>query len=487
MAATLGVALCVVGVAFLGEVSAGRAAREMIDVRWPLAETASDLKIAALDLSADVTQYQATRDAAFRHACEVDRRRFLDALARFDRLADTPRLRASGRRLRGLFDELSTRAVVLMDGDTREHAAARDRGFVAQRRAIIALLDGEIQPEIAANWQASGAATRDTMRRAARLTTVLVPLMLLVGACSGWWVWRSVASPLARLGAAVSALGGGRLDYRVGLETRDELGALGRALDRMAAQLQHSQSEWGQISRRLDSAQEHERALIAREIHDELGQELTVLKFGLIRLDGACRLSKSPEDCPRIAAVRAELVPLADACIATTRRVASGLRPAVLEELGLAAGVEWQVEEFERRSGIVCEFQRGGGEVAIGPERATACYRVLQEALTNVARHSGADHVLVHLDATPERIEVEVADNGVGLPRDAFERGSLGLRGMRERAAAVDGALTFTREEPTGTRVRLVVPLGRCARAETASLGEDASVGHPQTSRVPAA
>ncbi len=490
MAATLGMTLLAMAVLAWGFLTAERLAHQMSRVDWPLCEVASELEINAVELAADVKEFQATHIQIARYQFVRDRGEFLVALAQFERLAATSRLRANGRRLRDLFEDLSHVGDLILDDHERRAAMVHggssafveahrtlERRFFSLRQSIDTLLDDDVEPEIDRAWRVAEASLQRTMRHVVQLSVLIASVIVLTAVASSWWFWHSVQRPMRQLMAGVGALGRGRFSHRVQMRTRDEFGALGRALDGMADHVQRSQGELRAVSRHLESAEERERAHIAREIHDELGQGLTILKLGLGRLDGGCPRSSSSDLCARVSVVRSELIPVVDQCIETTRRVASGLRPAVLDELGLAAAVEWQGGGVERRSGIVCEFERVGTDVPIAPDRARTCFRVLQEALTNVARHSRADHVFVRLDTTSERVALDVVDNGVGLPPDAFERGSLGLVGMRERAAAMDAELAVDREEPTGTRVRIVMAPDECRPGAIATFAEDGSAG----------
>lgn len=492
MAATLGGALCAVAVLVGGLLTAERLAEQMFRVEWPLSEAASEMEINAVELAADVKEFQITRAQTARDQFAHDRGEFLGAIARFERHATTPHLRANGRRLRDLFENLSHVGTLMMDDHERRAPMVHEdslmfdeahrnleRRFFSLRQSIDGILDDEVEPEIDRAWSEAETSLQRTISRVVRLTVLIGGVIVAVGAIASWWFRRSVQRPIRQLMAGVSALAEGRFAHRLRMCTRDEFGTLGGALDGMADRVQQGQRELRAVSRHVELIEERERARIGREIHDELGQGLTILKLGLGRLDLQCPRSSSGDSCARVLALRTDLMPVVEQCIETMRRVASGLRPAVLEELGLAAAVEWQVEEFERGSGIVCELECAGADVPIVPERARACFRVLQEALTNVARHSRADHVLVRLATTSENVTLEVADNGIGLPPDAFTRGSLGLIGMRERAAAIGAALTFDREDPTGTRVRMVTPLEECRLGRTEVVAPDRCIRCP--------
>ena len=149
-----------------------------------------------------------------------------------------------------------------------------------------------------------------------------------------------------------------------------------------------------------------------------------------------------------------------DATMRTLRRITTALRPAVLDDLGFLAAVEWQAREFQERTGITCELASPQEDIWLEPARAIAMFRILQEALTNVARHSGAKRVRVGLRVDGDHLALEVEDDGRGIAPEAVSGAtSFGLLGMRERAVAFGGAVTVTRGREGGTTVAARIPL----------------------------
>jgi two-component system sensor histidine kinase UhpB len=217
------------------------------------------------------------------------------------------------------------------------------------------------------------------------------------------------------------------------------------------------------LTGRLQRAREQERAVIARRIHDELGQVLTALAMDVAWLE---------------ARLGARLPPLSDKCramagqieqaIGRVRTLATELRPAVLDDLGLVPAIEWEIQQFTLRTGVECALDLPAQPPVLDSERATDVFRILQEALTNVARHAGARRVEVRLWADPRRLELEVRDDGRGIgSAEAADRRSLGLLGMRERALRWGGGMEVGPRHGGGTCVRLTVPLrGSGALAE---------------------
>ncbi len=205
----------------------------------------------------------------------------------------------------------------------------------------------------------------------------------------------------------------------------------------------------------LHNVREAERAAIAREIHDEFGQVLTGLKMDLTWLID--RSAASPKDVPERIGAMLELV---DRSVDAVRRMASDLRPAVLDDLGIAAAIEWLAEDFSKHSGIECHCDVLALEPALGPDRATAVFRIAQEALTNVARHSGARHVEIIFTATDDAVSLKVRDDGKGInERQVASVRSIGLIGMRERAGSLGGRVHVRPGIDRGTIVTLEMPI----------------------------
>jgi signal transduction histidine kinase len=221
--------------------------------------------------------------------------------------------------------------------------------------------------------------------------------------------------------------------------------------------LRESQRELRELSARVLEAREDEKTRIARELHDELGQLLTGLKMDLTWLRE--RLPAEGE----VAAKAVEMSSLLDQTVNATRRIATDLRPLILDDLGLADAASWLVEDFAKRSGIGCRIEMLGGEALenVSGSVSTAVYRAIQESLTNIARHSGATSAWLILAVENGSILVQVEDDGRGIaPDDLGKARSLGLKGMHERIAYLGGSFEIMRAPRGGTRVRLRVPLG---------------------------
>jgi len=220
-------------------------------------------------------------------------------------------------------------------------------------------------------------------------------------------------------------------------------------------ELKRQQQELRELSARVLEAREEEKAHIARELHDELGQLLTALKMDLRWLR-----ERLPD--AELGAKADDMGELLDKSVASTRRISADLRPLMLDDLGLADAANWLVEDFAKRSGVKCEI-RVPGEIELEPLSkavSTAVYRALQESLTNIGRHAGARSAWVMLALEGGELLVEVEDDGRGIaPEDLAKVRSLGLKGMRERVAYLGGSLEIGRAPRGGTRLRLRVPL----------------------------
>jgi signal transduction histidine kinase len=155
-----------------------------------------------------------------------------------------------------------------------------------------------------------------------------------------------------------------------------------------------------------------------------------------------------------------------DEIISAIRKIATELRPGVLDDLGLEAAIEWQIQDFQKRTGIKCEFVSELKDIRLSQDRATAAFRIFQETLTNIARHAQATRVNIRLAASHGKLILEVQDNGKGVTaRDLSGAKSLGLLGMRERAMMLDGELTVVGRRGKGTTVGLRIPLIRSGKA----------------------
>ena len=233
--------------------------------------------------------------------------------------------------------------------------------------------------------------------------------------------------------------------------------------ERTLAELERQRSfdQLRALTARVQNAREEERKRVAREIHDELGQALTAIKIDLSSL--VHDFPPEAQETKRIESISK----VVDQTIKSVRRISTELRPGILDDMGLIAAVEWAAEEFEARTGTRCRLELLENDNAIDPDRATAIFRILQETLTNVARHANAACVSVRLFKEGGNLVLEVHDDGRGATEEQLSAsGSLGIRGMRERALLLGGELAIRGISSQGTTVLVRIPL-----AESTALG----------------
>jgi PAS domain S-box-containing protein len=237
-----------------------------------------------------------------------------------------------------------------------------------------------------------------------------------------------------------------------------QLRATEKALRQSHAQLQR-------LARHQQHLQEQERAAIAREIHDEVAQTLTTLQLDIAWL--AERLTTDPTAHDSLQAMASQVAALDR----SMHRIAMELRPGLLDDLGLLAAMEWQLEETQRRTGLPYTFQVPAQEILLNADRRTALFRIFQEAVTNVVRHAHASHLTVHIVQDPEAVSLTVSDNGTGMtPAQLNDRAALGLLGMRERAQLWGGSVTiFTGQPGIGATVTVRMPYQAAAIQDAAS------------------
>ena len=223
---------------------------------------------------------------------------------------------------------------------------------------------------------------------------------------------------------------------------------------RAGEERQRSFEQLRALAARLQSIREEERKGVAREIHDQLGQALTAIKIGL---------SSLIHDLPAGKRQGSESVlDLIDQTIQSVRRISTELRPAILDDLGLVAAVEWAGEDFEARTKTKCRMDLPPEDIFIDSERATALFRILQETLTNVARHASATQVNIRLAKERGGLNLEVRDNGKGVSEEQLSAArSLGILGMRERALLLGGELIISGVPGQGTLVSVRIPEAR--------------------------
>jgi len=226
---------------------------------------------------------------------------------------------------------------------------------------------------------------------------------------------------------------------------------------RMAAlaELKESAKQLQELAANLETAREEERTQIARELHDQLGQSLTAMKFDLAWLTE--QLGKKDEALEQKAK---DITAQMNIMIKTVRRIATELRPGMLDDLGLIASMEWQARDFEKRSGIKCTVSHENQDLPLTHEQSLALFRIFQEALTNISRYAEAKQVEVNLSLAGDQLTLEITDDGRGIRAEKInDVHSLGLIGMRERARYMGGTFYVHGVPGEGTSLKVSIPV----------------------------
>lgn len=224
---------------------------------------------------------------------------------------------------------------------------------------------------------------------------------------------------------------------------------------RLLADLEKSYQKFAHLSAHLQELREEERKGIARELHDELGGLLTAIK-----MEVSSAMHHLDERQGAVAEMKDSLTTLIDRGIDTIQRISSDLRPHILDQLGLMPAIEWHMKEFHQRTGIQCQWVLCEGDLPLDKDRALAVFRIMQEALTNVARHSKASRVTVDVVRNEDSLQLRIKDNGVGFTEEKVnDPHSFGLIGIQERALYLKGQVTIKGVPQKGTTIALTIPL----------------------------
>ncbi|HOJ52699.1 MAG TPA: PAS domain S-box protein [Syntrophales bacterium] len=222
-------------------------------------------------------------------------------------------------------------------------------------------------------------------------------------------------------------------------------------------ELEKSREELRKLTAHLESVREKERTMIARELHDEIGQLLTAMSTETVLLT-----RRLPDGNEELASRVASISRLIDITMQALKRIYMSLRPGMLDHLGLASSVLWQAEDFSRRTGIACEMKVKPENLTLEPELSTALFRIFQETLTNIARHADATCVQGALQLKDGRVCLRVKDNGRGITEEEKSKPhSFGLLGIRERVASLGGQLEIRGKKGAGTEIKVTIPVVR--------------------------
>jgi signal transduction histidine kinase len=344
------------------------------------------------------------------------------------------------------------------DGVSRIYAFAPAPSSLKARRYYISL---EIPQKIAFA----------TSQRVFVRNIILLGFIAILAIFIIWWAGDALV--LRRINMIVKAsrmLAKGDLATRIGpIRGGDEISHLARVFNDMATALEQrevreheakealkrSREQLRDLASYLQDVREQERTRIAREIHDDFGQSLTILKMDLSWLK-----KHMIQDQPPVQNKIDAMFKVIDASLQTLHAVSSELRPVILDDFGLESAIEWQAEEFQSRTGVRCRVDSRVAGPDLTKEQSTAVFRIFQETLTNIMRHSGATEVDVRLEMNDDMLMLEVADNGRGITEAEISNSqSFGLLGMRERLYPFNGKVDFIGHPNKGTRVIVRVPI----------------------------
>lgn len=218
-------------------------------------------------------------------------------------------------------------------------------------------------------------------------------------------------------------------------------------------ELEQSRQRLSELSAHLTRIKEEERSRIAREIHDDLGGNLTAVKLGLASI-----LKRIPPDQAGLMEKAKNLEAIVDNTFEAVHRISGDLRPNILE-LGIVAALEWQAREFEKQIGLPCHFSTNLQEANETKDQAITLFRICQEAMSNIAKYANASKVDITLTLDSNRIKMTIDDDGVGIePVDMLKPNSYGLRGMSERVLALNGHFTIEKSHEKGTHILVTLP-----------------------------
>ena len=305
---------------------------------------------------------------------------------------------------------------------------------------------------------------------------IIGALLNLIAIFVTWHMSQNLTRPLQELTSAATSIASGNHHTQVNVNRYDEIGKLSRAFNTMSKKVSRSKEELEQkiaetqqmttrlreLSAHLQNIREEERIHIAREMHDELGQLLTGFKMDVSWLHK--KLSHTED--PVVKEKLGEMMEVVNEAARFVRKLASELRPSILDDLGLIPALDWHSQEFKRRSNINVEFRSRLEDISTSKDVATGLFRIYQESLTNVARHADAHKVNAELDLVESKIQLTITDDGKGFDTRSGERKTLGILGMKERAAMLGGQLRIYSAPGKGTTVLISVPQHHTAFSE---------------------
>ena len=384
----------------------------------------------------------------------------LDKTGRYNRemqesiLAVSKDITGSARQVTGIVksDILAGRFTETPDDFFNMATVAIDKSYMQMYDSLLPMAETLIKARIA------------RAKNILRMSVGVASLLFLVVAYFSVGIYYAVTSSIQSLAHSARAFVNGDLNKRVRINTRDELSQVGDIFNEMADGFstlldKHRKAEaaLSDLTAHLQTVREEEKANLAREIHDDLGGTLTALKMEIYRLTAELPVNGKSKSLLDHAASISQLL---DSAVNVTRRVITGLRPTILDDLGLLAALEWQAVQFNKRTGIECRVNCVEDKGKLDKQRSIVLFRIFQEALTNVLRHSGASRVEVEFHHSNEEVALSIRDNGCGFPANhTISPTSFGIRGMTERIEQLGGDIKFDTPPGGGFIITAVLPL----------------------------
>lgn len=413
-------------------------------------------------LAKSLGNYMLTGDPRFAEQLNTTEKQFRELLQVYQvlLLSAEERLWAIELRTRSADGLRLARALIEFEEARRAHLAS----FMETYRSLASTLNQRVQARTERGLARAKEELLIAGRTTNKTTLSVLGFSLLFGILAGVWTTRSITRPLAHLTSVMVDVGRGNRSRRVRLTGGDELQLVGDTFNAMVNQLEKAERDRIAGLRRFASsmqrAQEEERAHISRELHDDLCQRLTGMKFRVEVLE-----EETTADDRKVREQLGDIRDELDRSIGEVRRISTNLRPSVLDDFGFVTALRLLAKDFEKRSGIAAEIHPAENVPAdLQGDVEIALYRISQEALANVVKHAHASSVEIGLSVEGDTIQFRIHDNGQGMVHDdaASMRAAghgLGLLGMRERAELLGGSFAVDTGADTGTTIIVTLPL----------------------------
>jgi len=345
----------------------------------------------------------------------------------------------------------------------RDGAAAGERFYMSNIKSILGELINilnSLERGIIKDISDKGEKISNEISKATIIGLVITSIAFLFAITIGYLISISISKRLKILANLLSDVGNGNFERRAETIYNDEIGSLSDSFNKMSDQmktsnenLRNSQRQLRMLSTHLQTVIEEERLNLARKVHDELGQALTVLKIDIAMLKNDNLTPSKTADMINT------ILETIDIIIISVQKISSELRPTTLDNLGIADTVKQQAAQLQKRMGISCTTIISPRDIDINNILSTIIYRIFQEGITNIIRHSKATKVRVKLLKLDNTLELVLSDNGIGMSKDKLSSvESFGLLGMKERVRPVRGTVEIRGIKGIGTTIKLVVP-----------------------------